>query len=242
MSLETATNAPLNTKLISSGNFTAWRKHIVDIFSDSMTATVKFELWWGNKDIHVHCKWIFIIQSKLTHIIYAKWNLPLLSIGPVHFHFKVCWMEFFIFNNIFIGHSVSKQWRPWSDAIFCGVCSGSALAVCLCPTKRMLGLYGLKNCMNPYKHTFISKLNYILIRVLENKFFLWESSDSVVECLTRDRGTGDSSLTSVTTLWSLSKTHLSYSLELVQPRKTRPCLTERLFMGQKNQIKQTKEF
>ena len=27
---------------------------------------------------------------------------------------------------------------------------------------------------------------------------------------------------------------------LVQPRKTRPCLTERLLMGRKNQIKQTK--
>ena len=36
----------------------------------------------------------------------------------------------------------------------------------------------------------------------------WERSDSVVECLTRDRGATGSSLTGVT-LWSLSKTHLS---------------------------------
>ena len=34
-------------------------------------------------------------------------------------------------------------------------------------------------------------------------------SGSVVECLTRDRGAAGSSLTSVTALWSLSKTHLS---------------------------------
>ena len=38
---------------------------------------------------------------------------------------------------------------------------------------------------------------------------LWECSRSVVECLTRDRGAAGSSLTGVTALWSLSKTHLS---------------------------------
>ena len=37
----------------------------------------------------------------------------------------------------------------------------------------------------------------------------WERSDSVVECLTRDREAAGSSHTSVTALWSLSKTHLS---------------------------------
>ena len=36
-----------------------------------------------------------------------------------------------------------------------------------------------------------------------------ERSGLVVECLTRDRGAAGSSLTGVTVLWSLSKTHLS---------------------------------
>ena len=36
-----------------------------------------------------------------------------------------------------------------------------------------------------------------------------ERNGSVVECLTQDRGAAGSSLTSVTALWSLSKTHLS---------------------------------
>ena len=36
-----------------------------------------------------------------------------------------------------------------------------------------------------------------------------ERSGSVVECLTRERGAESSSLTGVTALWSLSKTHLS---------------------------------
>ena len=38
---------------------------------------------------------------------------------------------------------------------------------------------------------------------------IWERSGSVVECLTRDRRVAGSSLTGVTALWSLSKTHLS---------------------------------
>ena len=37
----------------------------------------------------------------------------------------------------------------------------------------------------------------------------WERSGSVVECLIQDRGAAGSSLTGVTALWSLSKTHLS---------------------------------
>ena len=36
-----------------------------------------------------------------------------------------------------------------------------------------------------------------------------ERSGSVVECLTRDRRAAGSSLTGVTALWSLSKTHFS---------------------------------
>ena len=42
--------------------------------------------------------------------------------------------------------------------------------------------------------------------------FFWgggERSGSVVECLTQDRRAVGSSLTGVTALWSLSKTHLS---------------------------------
>ena len=33
----------------------------------------------------------------------------------------------YIFIQILIEHSVSKQWRPWSDAVFCRVLSGSTL-------------------------------------------------------------------------------------------------------------------
>ena len=45
--------------------------------------------------------------------------------------------------------------------------------------------------------------------ILELIFNVRENSGSIVECLTRDRRTAGSSLTGVTTLWFLSKTHLS---------------------------------
>ena len=71
------------------------------------------------------------------------WNLPLLSIGPVHFRFKGWWVLFFVFISFVIDHSASKQWRPRSDAALrhlIWVCT-----VCLCPIKRMQCLYGLKD-------------------------------------------------------------------------------------------------
>ena len=61
-----------------------------------------------------------------------------------------------------------------------------------------------------------------------------ERSGSVVECLTGDRRVEGSSLTSVTA-------EQDTFILLVQPRKTRPCLTERLLMGRKesNQTNKT---
>ena len=38
---------------------------------------------------------------------------------PVHFRFKGCWVAFFIFIQILIEHSVSKQWRHRSDTAVC---------------------------------------------------------------------------------------------------------------------------
>ena len=62
----------------------------------------------------------------------------------------------------------------------------------------------------------------------------WERSGSVVECLTRDRGAAGSSLTGVTALCPWARyMYIDPSLVLVQPRKTRPFITERLLMGRK---------
>ena len=65
-----------------------------------------------------------------------------------------------------------------------------------------------------------------------------ERSGSVVECLTRDQRAAGSSLTGVTALWSLSKTHLSQlSTGSTQEEPSR--ITERLLSGRKesNQTK-----
>ena len=55
---------------------------------------------------------------------------------------------------------------------------------------------------------FILSGSMLKVNVIVSKK-MRERSGSVVECLTRDRGTAGSSLTRVTALWSLSKTHLS---------------------------------
>ena len=69
---------------------------------------------------------------------------------------------------------------------------------------------------------------------------MWERNGSVVECLTRDRE-------AVRLLVRVSSSSLCCepcarhnfpSLVLVQPRKTPPCLTERLLMG-RNESNQT---
>ena len=50
---------------------------------------------------------------------------------------------------------------------------------------------------------------YIEVGIAVNRHDLRECSGSVVECLTRYLGAEGLSLTGVTALWSLSKTHLS---------------------------------
>ena len=72
----------------------------------------------------------------------------------------------------------------------------------------------------------------------KNKHNKWEHSGSVVECLTRDREAAGSSLTGVTALCPCAR-HINPIFELVQPRKTRPYITERLLMGCKESNKNT---
>ena len=59
-----------------------------------------------------------------------------------------------------------------------------------------------------------------------------ERSGSVVECLTQDQGAAGWSHTCVTALFPLART-LNSSLVQVQPKKTRPFITERFLMGRK---------
>ena len=81
-------------------------------------------------------------MSFLVSPIYVEWSFPLLSIGPVQFRFKGCWMVFFIFiqnfNRTFCKQAVKTLIRRHVVWRLIWV-----FTVCLCPTKRTLGLYGL---------------------------------------------------------------------------------------------------
>ena len=67
---------------------------------------------------------------------------------------------------------------------------------------------------------------------------MWERSGSVVECLTQDQGPRVPASPASLRCGPCAR-HIYPSLVLVQPRKTCPCLTERLLMGGKesNQTK-----
>ena len=60
--------------------------------------------------------------------------------------------------------------------------------------------------LNPYNGSTALSLQF---SCQFNRVISRECSGSVVECLTRDQRVAGSSLTGVTALWSLSKTHLS---------------------------------
>ena len=63
-----------------------------------------------------------------------------------------------------------------------------------------------------------------------NRLCLWKHSGSVVECLIRDRGVAGWSLIGVTVLCLWAR-HVYPCLVLVQPRKTRPHITEKMLTG-----------
>ena len=77
---------------------------------------------------------------------------------------------------------------------------------------------------------------YHMTNTLISHFWRRERSGSVIECLTRDRGAAGSSLTGITVLCPWAR-HINPSLVLVQPRKTRPFITEILLMGRKESNK-----
>ena len=82
---------------------------------------------------------------------------------------------------------MAKSVDPDQTAPIGAVCSGFTLFASILNSSEMIGNY-LKQTTSADR---------------------WEHSGSVVECLTRDLRATCSSLTSVTVLWSLSKTHLS---------------------------------
>ena len=97
--------------------------------------------------------------------------------------------------------------------------------VCLCPTRRTIGLYWLMTKKKEIKKNCCQALKR-------------ERSGSVLECLTRDRGVVGSSLTGVTALCPCAR-HIYPCIVLVHFRKTCPDITEKTVDWYvMNQIKQ----
>ena len=76
--------------------------------------------------------------------------------------------------------------------------------------KNSMHLLTICSCLMFHALLIFSKFKILKIILLGIPSACRERSGSVVECLTRDRRAAGSSLTDVTALWSLSKTHLSY--------------------------------
>ena len=74
---------------------------------------------------------------------------------------------------------------------------------------------------------------------LDPKYSTTKGLKGVVECLTRDKKVAGSIFTGITCVVSFSR-HINACLLLVQPRKTRPDITEKnVDWDVKNKIKQT---
>ena len=81
--------------------------------------------------------------------------------------------------------------------------SGPKLFAKVISRRQKLLLARKVGCEKPIMPIYIHKYIYL------SRQEWWERSGSVVECLTQERGVAGLSLTGVTVLWSLSKTHLS---------------------------------
>ena len=99
----------------------------------------------------------------------SRMEFLLSSIGPVHFRFKGCCVVCFIFNRMLCKQTVKTliRRRVLRRLIWVGT-------VCLCPTKKTLGLYGLSVytiCVCP-SYIKIHGLNVLGFKVIENYYSL----------------------------------------------------------------------
>ena len=127
-------------------------------------------------------------------------------------------------------HWNSSAWVPTEIHVICTNSPEPLLLTDMVSTEilcigKLVAIYSVEFHWNSSAHWNSSHLQTCL-----SLCCLKERSGSVVECLTRDRGTaGWASLASLGCgPWAR---HIYPSLELVQLRKSCPCLTERLLMG-----------
>ena len=136
--------------------------------------------------------------SWLRRVIQSSENQEWYSLSKVDFHKLLSYRSGY---SIDLSKNLSNPF--WKDCLnswakFCNVCKVESVKQILCSP-----LWFNNNLIrgpNSYINNWFKK---------GIKQISWERSGSVVECLTRDQRAAGSSLTGVTALWSLSKTHLS---------------------------------
>ena len=151
---------------------------------------------WNNTDkyrkIYIYGGTILHTLCRMHFPILINWTSPFPTLGLLGgiFHF---------YSNSkgnFCLRTVENRIRPYILQRLIWFCT-----VCLCPTKRTLDLDGLNTHL--YLKGECDVYQQFISNVKQNK------GRAVVECLIRDRRAACFSLTAVTALWSLSKTHLS---------------------------------
>ena len=176
----------------------------------SSTALEPFEMNWLESSPITLIIWKKRCHVKSNTLRLIEDNVFLLSVCQTYFvHLSQ--------NALFAGRDkrqivLSRELRElkkvgkWSDSIYgisLHLIQSFSQDVITCANSRSL-------CISVYLVNLIGhgKPIRVVIRFSYNERE-WERSGSVVECLTRDRRAAGSSLTGVTALMSLSKTHLS---------------------------------
>ena len=151
-------------------------------------------------------------------------------------------IQFYKSSTCFYRQHKNKNWQDWNCRCFFKVCSIDKWPLADKEAQIMIGKPGM--CKMQLSITQVSilfssisslkpELLYYCIHLQKGVQWL---SGSVL--MTRGRGAAGSSLTCVTALCLWAR-YINHRLVLVQPRKTRPYITERLLMGLKesNQTK-----
>ena len=121
----------------------------VTVICDTLQAS-----FWINQIMHGLARTIKLAIVKLVYYDVVIFDYKLFAL--VHFNIRSGWWDFIV--TMFYSNSCPncKQYRPWSDAMFCGIWSGST--VCQCPFYGTQGINGLKGMNTLSREAILSKL------------------------------------------------------------------------------------
>ena len=139
-----------------------------------------------------------VLREYITLILYQDNSLLLYCFKRIHYFYTATNAKSFLLQNA--KTNLSKIFSNTVESRFEVLETRCLFRIISSSNYRVITI----NVCNP---------NMIIIsyyQLIKHELCVWlDRSGSVVKCLTRDRRAAGSSLTGVTALWSLSKTHLS---------------------------------